>query len=128
MGTCDPTSGQEQLLKKLLALQKPKGVAAPPSNPMESSLSNDKLGATGDIVICPDPTRACPDGNTCCLMPNHQWVCCPLPFAVCCADGFHCCPSGSRCDPSSTRCTREDSASTLLSFLAIGNQRVKEKL
>jgi len=80
-------------------------------------------------VPCPDPTLSCPDGNTCCLMPNSQWVCCPIPKAVCCADGYHCCPPGSKCDSTSTHCTRGDSAETLLAMiLPVKGQGGKGKL
>jgi hypothetical protein len=86
------------------------------------------MESNAEKVICPDPTRACPDGNTCCLLPNHQWVCCPLPYAACCPDGYHCCPYGSRCDPSSSHCYRQDSATTLLAFLAVKPGPDKMKL
>jgi len=37
-------------------------------------------GVRADYIVCPDSAWSCPDYNTCCLMPNYQWVCCPLPM------------------------------------------------
>lgn len=83
----------------------------------ELSTATIESGDNANAVICPDPTRQCPDGFTCCLLPNHQWVCCPLPRATCCADGYHCCPYGSHCDPSSTYCYRGSGFDILLAAL-----------
>jgi len=77
-------------------------VKAMESDPVVATLEGKSQG-----VVCPERTLSCPDGNTCCLMPNHQWVCCPLPYAVCCFDGYHCCPRGSRCT-SALQCVRAD--------------------
>ncbi|XP_048245439.1 uncharacterized protein LOC124135118 [Haliotis rufescens] len=61
-------------------------------------------------VMC-DSTSECPDGSTCCKLSSGQWGCCPLPQAVCCADGIHCCPSGTTCDTASGKCNRQDGLS-----------------
>lgn len=49
-------------------------------------------------VQCPDAITECPDQNTCCLMSNNKYGCCPLPSATCCSDHEHCCPFGFNCD------------------------------
>ncbi|XP_041758951.1 granulin b isoform X2 [Coregonus clupeaformis] len=54
-----------------------------------------------------DPHTSCPKYTTCCFMNKAgKWGCCPLPKAVCCADGDHCCPSGYSCDDHKTSCTK----------------------
>ncbi|XP_047465155.1 granulin b [Mugil cephalus] len=55
-------------------------------------------------VICPDQESECPDGTTCCQLPNHSWGCCPLAKAVCCDDKRHCCPEGTQCDLVHSKC------------------------
>jgi hypothetical protein len=60
-------------------------------------------------------------------MKNHQWVCCPLPSASCCSDGYHCCPYGTHCD-STYHCIRHDpssSAHLLLNFIASSEKMKK---
>lgn len=54
-----------------------------------------------------DPHSSCPESSTCCYMTaSRRWGCCPLPDAVCCADGDHCCPGGYKCDESETTCVK----------------------
>ena len=48
-------------------------------------------------VVCPDKKHACPTGNTCCMLANQSYGCCPLPNATCCIDRKYCCPAGSKC-------------------------------
>ncbi|XP_069572162.1 granulin a isoform X1 [Brachyistius frenatus] len=56
-----------------------------------------------------DAETSCPQHTTCCFMTSsHRWGCCPLPDAVCCADGRHCCPAHYRCDESRTSCVKGD--------------------
>lgn len=56
-----------------------------------------------------DPSVTCPSSTTCCFMSSsHKWGCCPLPQAVCCADGNHCCPYGYKCNESRTSCIKEE--------------------
>ncbi|XP_067650536.1 zonadhesin-like isoform X2 [Haliotis asinina] len=59
----------------------------------------------GDIQC--DATHECVDGDTCCMMANHQWGCCPMPQAVCCSDGAHCCPNGTTCDMPHGKCNAD---------------------
>uniref|UniRef100_A0AAQ6IKJ1 Granulins domain-containing protein n=1 Tax=Anabas testudineus TaxID=64144 RepID=A0AAQ6IKJ1_ANATE len=57
-------------------------------------------------VLC-DGHTSCPQYTTCCFMASaRKWGCCPLPEAVCCADGNHCCPSHYRCDERKTSCLK----------------------
>lgn len=128
-GGCVVNHSEQSAAQKLIkSLGNDDGKTLPlKSNPSEALLD---LSANSEIVICPDPTRHCPDYNTCCLMPNHQWVCCPLPNAACCPDGYHCCPYGSRCDPTSTRCYRgngEEDSSTLFFLQSILSARKNNK-
>uniref|UniRef100_A0A3B4APR3 Granulins domain-containing protein n=1 Tax=Periophthalmus magnuspinnatus TaxID=409849 RepID=A0A3B4APR3_9GOBI len=55
-------------------------------------------------VICPDMVSECPDGTTCCELPDSSWGCCPLEKAVCCSDKMHCCPEGTNCDLVHSKC------------------------
>nr|XP_020461189.1 granulins-like [Monopterus albus] len=56
-----------------------------------------------------DAHTSCPQYSTCCLMTStHKWGCCPLPEAVCCADGSHCCPAHYKCNEEKTTCTKGD--------------------
>ncbi|XP_035510474.1 granulin a [Morone saxatilis] len=54
-----------------------------------------------------DARTSCPQSSTCCFMTSIQkWGCCPLPKAVCCADGNHCCPTNYKCNESKTSCIK----------------------
>nr|XP_046271757.1 granulin a [Scatophagus argus] len=58
------------------------------------------------MVQCDAHTR-CPESSTCCFMKaSRRWGCCPLPKAVCCADGTHCCPAQYKCDERGTSCVK----------------------
>ena len=61
------------------------------------------------MIVCPDYTTQCPNGDTCCLDTVGHYGCCPEPNAVCCTDGKHCCPSGYSCDLTSGECEGEGS-------------------
>uniref|UniRef100_A0A3B4ZXT6 Granulins domain-containing protein n=1 Tax=Stegastes partitus TaxID=144197 RepID=A0A3B4ZXT6_9TELE len=61
---------------------------------------------TVTTVMCKDGQTECPDETTCCEAPEGKWGCCPMPKAVCCADGSHCCPHQYKCDESKTSCIR----------------------
>ncbi|XP_060776980.1 granulin b isoform X2 [Neoarius graeffei] len=65
-------------------------------------------------VVCPDQESECPDGTTCCQMPDGSWGCCPMPDAVCCEDKRHCCPHGTTCDLSRSKCVSSTLGSTPL--------------
>jgi len=54
-------------------------------------------------TTCPDKSL-CSDGSTCCLLRSGKYGCCPMPNAVCCADGLHCCPEGTHCDTIHSSC------------------------
>ncbi|CAL8282240.1 unnamed protein product [Merluccius merluccius] len=57
-----------------------------------------------------DRQTMCPGGTTCCRKGSGHWACCPLPQAVCCADGEHCCPSGYTCDARTASCSKPHAA------------------
>ena len=62
-------------------------------------------------VVCPDSTKECPDGNTCCPGPqgSGNFGCCPKLHAVCCADKKHCCPAKYTCGSHNAECLKADS-------------------
>ncbi|XP_017274840.1 granulin a isoform X2 [Kryptolebias marmoratus] len=61
----------------------------------------------GDRIQC-DAHTSCPSETTCCFMAScKKWGCCPLPKAVCCADGSHCCPTGYQCEDSRVSCVKD---------------------
>lgn len=62
----------------------------------------------GDANVCPDPSITCPPHTTCCQL-KEGYGCCPLPEAVCCADGAHCCPHATLCDAAHGRCSQPHS-------------------
>ncbi|XP_044037305.1 granulin a isoform X4 [Siniperca chuatsi] len=54
-----------------------------------------------------DTHTSCPQHTTCCFMASSQkWGCCPLPKAVCCADGNHCCPTHYKCNEQGSSCVQ----------------------
>ncbi|XP_021165930.2 granulin a isoform X3 [Fundulus heteroclitus] len=54
-----------------------------------------------------DEQTSCPQETTCCFMSSSKkWGCCPLPKAVCCADGNHCCPENYQCNEDKTTCIK----------------------
>ncbi|KAL2102042.1 hypothetical protein ACEWY4_003803 [Coilia grayii] len=63
-------------------------------------------------VICPDQESECPDGTTCCQLPDGTWGCCPLAKAVCCEDKRHCCPENTKCDLEHSKCVSRILGST----------------
>jgi len=100
--------------------------AAQGSRPEESSLAAAEH-VEENYLLCSDGKSTCADGNTCCLMPNHQWVCCQYYMAVCCSDGFHCCPYGNICDLPHNRCIPRDSVATWLN-LVVTKKSAQQKL
>uniref|UniRef100_A0A3P9KWB7 Granulin a n=1 Tax=Oryzias latipes TaxID=8090 RepID=A0A3P9KWB7_ORYLA len=65
----------------------------------------DKTDEEGNISC--DSHTQCPQHTTCCFMKQVQkWGCCPLPKAVCCADGEHCCPADYKCKEENTSCVK----------------------
>ncbi len=69
-------------------------------------------------ILCPDKKSECPNGNTCCLMPNGIYGCCPKPNGVCCDDMIHCCPEGYICDTPDGKCYGDHSEHPLLRLLS----------
>ncbi|KAF3704026.1 Granulins Proepithelin [Channa argus] len=72
--------------------------------PTKQVLPVSQLIAKIKAVMCPDQMSECPDGTTCCQLPDSSWGCCPLANAVCCEDKRHCCPEGTKCDLGHSRC------------------------
>ncbi|XP_036801770.1 progranulin [Oncorhynchus mykiss] len=69
-----------------------------------------------NAVPCNDSV-ACADGSTCCKSLDGEWVCCPLPKAVCCDDHLHCCPHGTICNLAESTCDDPSSGSALVPML-----------
>nr|ABV91207.1 granulin precursor isoform B [Hirudo medicinalis] len=74
--------------------------------PSSVKLESTKLSVKENRVVCPDRTSYCEDGQTCCLLFNGKYGCCPYPMAECCSDKVHCCPSGYTCDASGQYCNK----------------------
>ncbi|GIY95458.1 progranulin [Caerostris extrusa] len=72
------------------------------SSPSSSLLQSKKESS----VICPGSQFQCPDGYTCCKLPNGDYGCCPFIKATCCKDGLHCCPEHMHCDETSQYCSQ----------------------
>ncbi|XP_078454932.1 progranulin-like isoform X2 [Lampetra planeri] len=77
-----------------------------PARTRLTALLSASAAARGGSVRC-DSAYACPDGTTCCQLPQGQWGCCPLPLAICCSDFVHCCPSGYTCDLAQASCIKK---------------------
>jgi len=138
-GRCEPTINptQPQWVSKFLSLiktnnqQKPVAAAGNQNHvsndvvkPIQSQLASVRAANVGaSIVYCPDRRFYCQDGYTCCLSGSGQWICCGLPSATCCQDGYHCCPYGYRCDPTSSYCYNGDGRTVFLSIIT-GGQKV----
>ena len=68
-------------------------------------------------LLCPDGME-CSDNETCCLMSNEGYGCCPAgPKSVCCSDHIHCCPSGYTCTESDCVKTEQKSLVDLTGYL-----------
>ncbi|XP_020773799.1 granulin b isoform X2 [Boleophthalmus pectinirostris] len=81
------------------------------SLPWITRLPTTQLEEPVKAVICPDMMSECPDGTTCCELPDSTWGCCPLEKAVCCSDKQHCCPEGTQCDLVHSKCISSTSQS-----------------
>uniref|UniRef100_A0A6B0VG21 Putative low-density lipoprotein receptor n=1 Tax=Ixodes ricinus TaxID=34613 RepID=A0A6B0VG21_IXORI len=75
---------------------------SPPENP-----------APVETVQCPDK-HYCQDGQTCCLLSEGRYGCCPYPHAVCCSDHASCCPEGYQCKVSTHTCIAGNSTVPML--------------
>ncbi|KAM6904810.1 granulin a [Xenentodon cancila] len=77
--------------------------AFPEEKTMQGAADRD-----GGGVKC-DSQTSCPRYSTCCIIAStKKWGCCPLPEAVCCADGSHCCPSLYKCEEGRASCIKEE--------------------
>nr|XP_046160168.1 progranulin-like isoform X1 [Oncorhynchus gorbuscha] len=114
--TCDGPSGPVPMVVKVPALttQAPDHEEAPADHQgvqmddMELPTEDDDSEKDEELhrTQC-DAHTSCPKDATCCFMKSTQkWGCCPLPQAVCCADGEHCCPKDYTCDMSKTSCSK----------------------
>ncbi|XP_071241990.1 progranulin-like isoform X1 [Salvelinus alpinus] len=114
--TCDGPSGPEPMVGKVPALttQTPDHEEAPADHQgvqmddMELTTEDDESDEDEELhrTQC-DAHTSCPKDATCCFMKSTQkWGCCPLPQAVCCADGEHCCPKDYICDMRKTSCSK----------------------
>ncbi|XP_077020277.1 progranulin [Tamandua tetradactyla] len=74
----------------------------------------NKAVALPTVVMCPDEQSQCPDGSTCCQLPDKKYGCCPIPNAVCCSDLIHCCPQDTICNLTQKKCLSEEKATDLL--------------
>ncbi|XP_071247985.1 progranulin-like isoform X3 [Salvelinus alpinus] len=85
-----------------------------------ATLTTSSLQSRGprqiNAVPCNDSV-ACADGSTCCKSLDGEWVCCPLPKAVCCDDHLHCCPHGTICNLAESTCDDPSSGSALVPML-----------
>jgi hypothetical protein len=43
-------------------------------------------------------------------------ICCPVPNAHCCSDGFHCCAEGQECDLGETICKQSNGPNAFFRF------------
>nr|XP_046146694.1 progranulin-like [Oncorhynchus gorbuscha] len=78
-----------------------------PGLPLHRGLPQASAPSVHPVKNMCDPHTSCPKDTTCCFVKKAgKWGCCPLPKAVCCADGDHCCPSGYSCDDQKTCCTK----------------------
>ncbi|KAG7233147.1 hypothetical protein INR49_007427, partial [Caranx melampygus] len=75
--------------------------------PVEEEKPKEGEGKNVDGTIQCDEHTCCPQSTTCCFMSEtKKWGCCPLPEAVCCADGNHCCPKQYKCNEEKTSCVK----------------------
>ena len=55
-------------------------------------------------IICQDNRSQCDNDQTCCILRNGSYACCPSPNAVCCSDMVHCCPYRTHCNLNKGTC------------------------
>lgn len=58
------------------------------------------------------PPGTCSSQDTCCLLKDGSFGCCPYPNADCCSDKEHCCPNDYKCEESSGQCVKGASSLT----------------
>ncbi|KAK9534615.1 hypothetical protein VZT92_007048 [Zoarces viviparus] len=107
--TCDGILGSTPMKQKIpaFATAAPTTVVAPtPSQDTSTEPTGAEDEEDEERIQC-DAHTSCPQSTTCCFMTSSQeWGCCPLPQAVCCADGSHCCPANYTCNVGRTTCTK----------------------
>uniref|UniRef100_A0A665TPF0 Granulins domain-containing protein n=1 Tax=Echeneis naucrates TaxID=173247 RepID=A0A665TPF0_ECHNA len=116
--TCDPSgtaciseSGSTPMMEKIPALTTPAfntgDITATDSQVTNPETTEKEPDNDVDALVNCDPHTSCPRDTTCCFMTASQkWGCCPLPEAVCCADGNHCCPTNYKCNEEQTSCVK----------------------
>lgn len=81
--------------------------------------SHEKPQSIG-AVLCEDGHASCPvHSSTCCLGLSNKYFCCPLPNAVCCADGIHCCPQCFSCNVKGGSCLRPAAAAAAVRIYSL---------
>ena len=70
------------------------------------SLEIKQTQSLGKDITCPDDKSKCPDKDTCCLVSDGVYGCCPQQNATCCADKKHCCPHSYICDKPTGTCMK----------------------
>ncbi|XP_054463078.1 granulin a [Anoplopoma fimbria] len=111
-GSCDSPSGSTPIKQKKPAFAIPVYTTGEPEKEeaktaQEADDEEEEEDEEDEERIQCDPHTTCPQSTTCCFMTSsHKWGCCPLPEAMCCADGNHCCPVNYQCDEEKTTCTK----------------------
>ncbi|KAL3831532.1 hypothetical protein ACJMK2_023273 [Sinanodonta woodiana] len=85
--------------------------------PKKSLSKVNSVGTGPEGVICPDKKSQCPTGDTCCLLSDQTYGCCPYPNAVCCGDQKYCCPHGYVCDTEPGICRLPEKSASVSGFL-----------
>ncbi|XP_071323496.1 granulin a [Trachinotus anak] len=108
--SCQGTSGSTPMTQKVPAFATPAPTTVATTTQIQVSSTEaeeeeENKQEEGEIQC--DPHTSCPQGTTCCFMDlPKKWGCCPLPEAVCCADGSHCCPTHYLCNEQQTSCVK----------------------
>lgn len=53
---------------------------------------------------CPGGKTACANSETCCLLEDQGYGCCPFQDGVCCSDRQSCCPHHTKCNVAEGTC------------------------
>ncbi len=72
---------------------------------------------TLDSIKCstdPSDTVYCSNSETCCMLPDDSWGCCPYRLATCCSDRIHCCPYNYACNLRRLTCDYKSQQKELL--------------
>ncbi|KAK3609314.1 hypothetical protein CHS0354_026234 [Potamilus streckersoni] len=89
----------------------------PVESTKRSSMVVNSVDTSLQGVICPDKKSQCPTGDTCCLLSDQKYGCCPYPKAVCCGDKKYCCPHGYVCDSEPGICRLPGKSTSVAGFL-----------